>query len=187
MLFRSKKKACLVIQPGEFGELAPVFNSILDLPTQLPALYDIRGGGLTWVGSYVPPTNVAEGCREGEKILRDLGIFPVVVLRPMKSDHYFVLRFIMAFDSSKVEQVEKARKAVDMVSDVILKVGGTPYKMSPPVAKKIWSIADPEFYNLIARVKDLLDPNSILNPGKLLINGTPNHPYKLKDLTGGSQ
>ncbi len=60
-----KKQAALVIRPVEFGELAPIFNSILDLPAQLPAFYDLRGGGLTWVGSYVPPTSVADGLAKG--------------------------------------------------------------------------------------------------------------------------
>jgi FAD/FMN-containing dehydrogenase len=98
-----------------------------------------------------------------------------------------VLRFIIAFDSAKIEELKKARKAIDGVSEVILDIGGTPYKMSPSVAKKVWSKADPEYYNLIAKVKDLLDPNGIMNPGKLVVNGTPNHPRELKDLTGGQQ
>jgi glycolate oxidase len=179
------KQAALMIEPKEFGELAPIFNSILDLPAQLPAFYDLRGGGLTWVGSYVPPSNVADGLAKGITILHDLGFFPVCVLRPMKSDHYFVLRFIISFNSASQEEVASARKAIDGVSDVILETGGVPYKMSPTVAKKVWEHTDPEFYKLLARVKDLMDPNGIMNPGKLLINGTPNQPYTPKDLTGG--
>ncbi len=179
-----RKQEALVIKPEEFGELADVFNSILDLPAQLPAFYDLRGGGLTWVGSYVPHTNVADGLAKGHEILKELDFFPVVVLRPMKKDHYFVLRFIIAFNSSDKREVERAREAVDRVADVILDCGGTPYKMAPPIAKKIWDKADPSFYEFIAKIKDCVDPKGILNPGKLLVNGTPKNPYKLKDLTG---
>ena len=181
-----KKKRALVIKPSEFGDLEPVFMSILDLPAQLPAFYDLkRGGGLTWVGSYVPPSKVADGLANGIKVLADLGFFPVGVLRPMKSDHYFVLRFIIPFNSSSLEEVRRVRKAIDGVSDVILDVGGCPYKMAPQIAKKIWAQADPSFYDLIAKIKDVLDPNFIMNPGKLLVNGTPKNPYVLKDLNGG--
>ncbi len=179
------KQAALYIQPKEFGELEPVFNSILDLPAQLPAFYDLRGGGLTWVGSYVPPTNVADGLKKGVKAIQDLGFFPVGVLRPMKSDHYFVLRFIIAFDSSKPEEVKKAQQGITDVAKIILETGGCPYKMSPRVAKQIWDKADPSFYDFIAKIKDCVDPNGIMNPGKLLINGTPGHPYTPKDTTGG--
>jgi FAD/FMN-containing dehydrogenase len=180
-----KKQAALVIQPKEFGELEPVFNSILDLPAQLPAFYDLRGGGLTWVGSYVPPTNVADGLRKGIDFIKDLGFMPVGVLRPMKENHYFVLRFIIAFNSSDKEDVIKARQAIDGVAKIILETGGCPYKMSPSVAKLIWEKADPSFYKFIAKIKDCVDPNGILNPGKILIHGTDKHPRKPSDTTGG--
>ncbi|MBD3351081.1 MAG: FAD-binding protein [Candidatus Lokiarchaeota archaeon] len=182
----TRKQEALVIRPKEFGELAGVFNSILDLPAQLPAFYDLRGGGLTWVGSYIPHTNVADGVAKGHKILKKLGFFPVVVLRPMKQDHYFVMRFIIAFNSSDQKEIANARKAVEKVADVVLESGGTPYKMAPPIAKRIWKKADPSFYDFIAKIKDCVDPNGILNPGKLLVNGTPKNPYKLKDLTGNT-
>jgi FAD/FMN-containing dehydrogenase len=181
------KKAALVIQPKEFGELEPVFNSILDLPAQLPAFYDIRGGGLTWVGSYVPPTSVADGLAAGHEILKKHNFFPVVVLRPMKENHYFVLRFIIAFNSSSIEENRHARECIKEVADVIMDIGGTPYKMAPSIASRIWERADPSFYKFLAQIKDCVDPNGILNPGKLLVNGTPKNPYKLKDLTGGQK
>ncbi|MHA1340374.1 MAG: FAD-binding oxidoreductase [Promethearchaeota archaeon] len=183
-----KKQDALVIEPKEFGDLEPVFMSILDLPAQLPAFYDLkRGGGLTWVGSYVPPSNVADGLKRGVKLLKKFGFFPIGVLRPMKSDHYFVLRFIIPFNSSNLEEIRLVRKAIDGVAEIILDIGGTPYKMAPHIASKIWERADPNFYNLIARIKDCLDPNGIMNPGKILVNGTPKNPYKLKDLTGGQE
>jgi FAD/FMN-containing dehydrogenase len=181
-----KDKDCLMIFPEEFGELEKVFASILDLPAQLPAFYDLqRGGGLTWVGSYVPITQVADGLMAGSKVLSDRGFFPIGVLRPMKGDHYFVLRFIIPFNKSSNEEINKVRDAIEHVADVILDIGGVPYKMSPPIARKIWTRGDKNFYELIAKIKDLLDPNAILNPGKLLVFGTPNHPYTLPDLYQG--
>jgi len=179
-----KRQNALVIEPKEFGELEPVFMSILDLPTQIPAFYDLKGGGLTWVGSYVPPTNVADGLIKGTEILNKYQFFPVGVLRPMKSDHYFVLRFIIPFNSSDIDEIKKVRNAIGELTDLILDIGGVPYKMAPHMAEKIWSRGDPNFYNLIARIKDCLDPNGIMNPGKILVKGTPKNPYKLKDLTG---
>ncbi len=178
-----KKKASLLIQPEEFGALEPVFNSILDLPAQLPAFYDIqRGGGLTWVGSYVPVSQVADGLLAGSKVLADHGLFPVGVLRPMKGDHYFVLRFIIPYNCDDEEEISQVRQAISGVADVILDIGGVPYKMAPPIAEKIWERADSSFYALLARLKDCLDPNGILNPGKVLTRGTPEHPYELVNL-----
>jgi FAD/FMN-containing dehydrogenase len=128
---------------------------------------------------------VAEGCANGLDVIKKYGFFPVVVLRPMKADHYFVLRFIIAFDSSIIEEAKKARMAINDIAKVILDIGGTPYKMAPLVAKQIWAKSDPSFYKFIAQIKDCLDPNGILNPGKILIDGSPQNPYKLRDLSGG--
>ncbi|MHA1716905.1 MAG: FAD-binding protein, partial [Promethearchaeota archaeon] len=94
----AKAKPPLLMLPTEdFGQFKNMFMSILDLPTQLPALYDLKaGGGLTWVGSYVPSSTVHIGLKKGENIHKKKNFFPVVVLRPMKQDHYFVLRFILS-------------------------------------------------------------------------------------------
>ncbi len=169
--FVSKKmKDAMLIPPDDFAGLKDVFMSILDLPAQLPAFYDLKGGGLTWVGSYVPPPVVAEGLRRGEEALRKYGFFPVGVLRPMKSDHYFVLRFIVPFNSADETEKEKIKLATREVADIILDIGGVPYKMAPWMAQKIWKKADPSFFNLLKRIKDLIDPHGIMNPGKLFVN-----------------
>jgi hypothetical protein len=168
--FVSKQmKDAMLIPPDDFAGLKGVFMSILDLPAQLPAFYDLKGGGLTWVGSYVPPPVVAEGLRRCEAALRKYGLFPVGVLRPMKSDHYFVLRFIVPFNSVDESEKDSVRKATREVADTILDIGGVPYKMAPWMAQKIWKKADPSFFTLLQRVKNLLDPNGIMNPGKLFV------------------
>ncbi|MHA1732934.1 MAG: FAD-binding oxidoreductase [Promethearchaeota archaeon] len=167
-----KKKNAMLIQPDDFGDLKPVFMSILDLPAQLPAFYDVqRGGGLTWVGSYVPPPVVAEGLERGEKILNKWGFFPVGVLRPMKHNHYFVLRFIIPYNQGDQDTLDRVKMATREVADLILDIGGVPYKMAPWAAKKIWSRAEGSgFFELLQRVKKLLDPNEIMNPGKLVVD-----------------
>lgn len=164
-----KKQDALMIPPDDFGELKPAMMSILDLPAQLPAFYDLRGGGLTWLGSYVPPSRVGEGVKRCKKIILDQGLFPVGVLRPMKNDHYFVMRFIIPFDSSNQEEIDRVKIALKEVCKVVLDIGGVPYKMAPWAAKIVWNKADPSFYKLIKRVKNMLDPNNIMNPGKLLV------------------
>jgi len=164
-----KKQEALMIPPDDFGEMKPALMSILDLPTQLPALYDLKGGGLTWVGSYVPPSRVSEGVARCKKIILDQGLFPVGVLRPMKADHYFVMRFIIPFDSSNQEEIERVKIALKGLCEVILDVGGVPYKMAPWAAKMTWEKGDPSFYKLLKRVKEMLDPNDILNPGRLFV------------------
>ncbi|MHA1679821.1 MAG: FAD-binding oxidoreductase [Promethearchaeota archaeon] len=168
-LCKKAKPPVLMLPTSDFGELKNVFMSILDLPTQLPALYDLKGGGgLTWVGSYVPSSMVHIGMKKGEEIHRKNNFFPVVVMRPMKQDHYFVLRFILAFDRRIEEETIRARKTLEELADVILDdCRGVPYKPASWAVDRIKQRADPEFVKLINRVKEFLDPKGIMNPGRL--------------------
>lgn len=190
-LFRAKYKTlkkfmkdqdALMIPPDDFGDLKPAMMSILDLPAQLPAFYDLRGGGLTWVGSYVPPSRVGEGIQRCRDIVLRHNLIPVGVLRPMKGDHYFVLRFIIAFNSVDAEEIERVRMALREICQVVLDIGGVPYKMAPWAAKMVWKKADPSFYKLLTRVKNLLDPNGIMNPGNLFVMEDSKINKKIKEV-----
>ena len=173
---RTLKKACnkakppvLLLPTGDFGELKDVFMSILDLPTQLPALYDLKaGGGLSWVGSYIPASRVHIGMKKGEEIHKKNKFFPVIVLRPHKQDHYFVLRFILAFDKRSKEETKIARQTLQELAAVILDdCKGVPYKPAGWAVKMIQERADPASIEFLKRVKKFMDPKNILNPGRL--------------------
>ncbi len=47
--------------------------------------------------------------------------------------------------------------------------GGVPYKMAPWAAKMTWEKGDISFYKLLKKVKEMMDPNNIMNPGRLLV------------------
>jgi len=152
----------------DFGDLKKVFMSILDLPIQQPALYDLKaGGGLSWVGSYVPSSLVHIGMKKGEEIHKKNNFFPVIVLRPHKQDHYFVLRFILTFDRKSAEETTRARKTLQELAAVILDdCHGVPYKPAGWAVKMIQERADPASIAFLKRVKEFMDPDHIMNPGR---------------------
>ncbi|MEX2714757.1 MAG: FAD-binding oxidoreductase [Candidatus Sigynarchaeum springense] len=168
-LCKKAKPPVLLLPTQDFGDLQKVFMSILDLPTQLPALYDLKaGGGLTWVGSYVPASRVHIGLKKGEEIHKKNHFFPVIVLRPHKQDHYFVLRFILAFDRRSKEETARARQTLKELAAVILDdCKGVPYKPAGWAVEMIQERADPASIEFIKRVKAFMDPNHIMNPGRL--------------------
>lgn len=159
------KPPVLMLPTEDFGDLKNVFMSILDLPTQLPALYDLKAaGGLTWVGSYVPASMVHRGLKKGEDIHKENHFFPVVVLRPMKHDHYFVLRFILSFNRLDPDETKRARSTLQELATVILDdCKGVPYKPAAWAWELIKERADPEFIALMERIKKFFDPKGIMN------------------------
>ncbi|MHA1380107.1 MAG: FAD-binding oxidoreductase [Candidatus Helarchaeota archaeon] len=153
----------------DLADIGKKIDNFMDLPTQIPPLYDLReGGGLSWVGSYVPLNRWLEGCERGTKVMEKYGFVPGVLHRPMKTGHYSVMRFYIPFNKDDPEELKKVRAMCNELVDIVLDVGGIPYKVPAWAAKKVFNKADPNFVELMKRVKNLLDPNGIMNPGRLI-------------------
>ena len=153
----------------DLADIGKKVDDFMNLPTQIPPLYDLReGGGLSWVGSYVPLNKWLEGCQRGIKIMDKYGFLPGVLHRPMKVGHYAVLRFYIPFNKSDSNEMKQVREMCNELVDVVLDVGGVPYKVPAWAAKKVFAVADPNFVDIMKKVKNLLDPNGIMNPGRLI-------------------
>ena len=75
----------------------------------------------------------------------------------------------MPFNSIDQEEIERVKETIEGICEIILDIGGVPYKMAPWAAKMVWEKSDISFYKLLKRIKDLLDPNNIMNPGRLYV------------------
>jgi FAD/FMN-containing dehydrogenase len=58
------------------------------------------------------------------------------------------------------------RSASGELAVVVLDHGYVPYTPSPPPAARILDRADPGFVALLTRVRDALDPDRRMNPGR---------------------
>lgn len=81
--------------------------------------------------------------------------------------HYGMLRAMIPFNKQSAEETENARQAIVECLKVDLDEGGIPYKPPVDFAVEINKRADPGYLMLLKKIKDLLDPNDIMNPGKL--------------------
>ena len=147
-------------------EVVPRYAKLAELPTTLDFLLDFPGGGLTWVGSYGPGVNWLSGAEKGLTLLEEHGFPPFLVARPMQGGHYFVLRFVACFDKRDPSEVDRVRTVMGLLADLVLDHGYVPYKASADAAHRILDRADPGFVDLFARVRDLLDPERRMNPGR---------------------
>ena len=59
----------------------------------------------------------------------------------------------------------RAEKALEDSNEAALRIGGIPWKAEAPAQKNILKQMEPNTYNLMNRIRKVLDPNGIMNPG----------------------
>lgn len=147
-------------------KLLPGMAKLAEMPTTLDFLLDFPGGGLAWVGSYGPPASWVAGAEAGMACLEHHGFPPFLVARPMEGGRYHVLRFVACFDRGDAEEVERVRACMGELADLVLDHGYVPYKASADAAARILERADPGWTALLTRIRDALDPERRMNPGR---------------------
>ncbi|MBN2230090.1 MAG: FAD-binding oxidoreductase [Candidatus Thorarchaeota archaeon] len=122
--------------------------------------------GLTWVGTYIHPKYWATALEGGRKIVEKYDFELMAFLKPMNMLHFAEFKFIIRFPKD-VQTVERVRQCNEELLDFALSLKAIPYKTPVWSARKLKKLADPSFFELIKRIKKLLDPNNIMNPGRL--------------------
>jgi FAD/FMN-containing dehydrogenase len=169
VLARLRNQGRTVEDPLEVDSLIrinPGYSKLAEFPTTLDFLLDYGPGGLTWVGSYGPASRWAEGVDRCFEILEEEGFPPILVARPMKGGHFWVLRFILHFDRQDDQDVERTRRALGRLADALLDLQYIPYKAPSWAVEKIRERDTHGFFDLMEKVKGCLDPKGILNPGR---------------------
>jgi len=148
-------------------KFVPEFARFADFPMTLDFL--LEEGGLTWVGTYGPSSLWGTALRKVEKVLDKHGLPHLAVLRPMKGGHFGVLRFITIFNKKEPQEVIRARKVNEAVCDIVLELGFIPYKAPAWAVKKFYERMDKQAIEMIKKIKNIIDPQRIMNPGRWLL------------------
>jgi hypothetical protein len=169
VILRCRKEGMDLEDPLDVDSLItinPEYSKLAEFPTTLDFLLDYGPGGLTWVGSYGPGRNWALGADRCFEILEKACFPPILVSRPMKGGHFWVLRFILHFDRKNRDDVARTRQALRSMADVLLELGYIPYKSPQWAVEKIRARDQHGFFQLMEKIKHCLDPNRIMNPGR---------------------
>ncbi|HEV8325628.1 MAG TPA: FAD-binding oxidoreductase [Myxococcota bacterium] len=153
------------IEMDTLVRLDPRFAKFADYPTRLDFLLDHRGGGLSWVGTYGPQARLERAAERAVAILRAHGFPPLLVSRPMRGGHFAVLRFIVTFDRTDDGEAQNVRACNRALVEALVDEGFVPYKMPGWAARQLREKFDPGFVALMERIKKLLDPQGLMNPG----------------------
>ena len=129
----------------------------------------MAGAGISWPGTFTPANKWAPVYTEWKKVLIGHNLSPSVRMSMYRGVHYGMLRAMIPFNKQSADETENARRAIVECLKIDLDHGGIPYKPPVDFGNEINKRAHPGYLMLLRRVKRMLDPNDIMNPGKLAI------------------
>lgn len=151
------------ISRGEGGYLG--FVRGLERP-QISKMSDYRkGGGVEYVGSIMPIDRYPKCYRRGREISERHGIPYTVTGRCIGAGHSMMFAWTYAFNRADPATIVQAREALHETDDLVLDLGGVLWKPGTYGQKLLLERLDPGARELMRKVKKLLDPNRIMNPG----------------------
>jgi len=125
-----------------------------------------RIGGLTWIGTMGPISQWAKAVEKLLPVFDKYRLIREVALTGFRGGHYGMIRSVAGFNRSDPDEVERVRKCMREVAIVVLDCGFIPYKAPYWVVEEMMRRGDPNWVELLGRVKRMLDPNNIMNPGR---------------------
>jgi len=157
---------------ARFMKLPPkYYDTFLEQPQFAAIAADFRkGGGFEYVGSFMPLEKIPEAIEKARDISLKYGIVPTQVSRIIGRGHNVMFAASYSFNRADPDDMEKARNALHETNELVLKLGGIPWKAEMAGQKLIIEKMDPTYKMLLKTIRNILDPNGIMNPGNWEVN-----------------
>jgi FAD/FMN-containing dehydrogenase len=124
------------------------------------------GGGLMWVGTYGPMSRWLETAKKGCELQDKYDITRSCYTRIMNEGHFAGLRWMLPYDKGDPALVQRIRDLCAEQLDLVLETGYIPYKTPGWAVRRLEEKVSPDWRKLHRRIKQMLDPNNIMNPGR---------------------
>jgi len=141
-------------------------NIYLEKPIFASGAADYRkGGGFEYVGAFMPLEKIPEAYEKGAEVSRKYGIPPTLGSRLIGGTHTIVMFFSYSFNRADANDMKNARDALHETNKLALDLGGIPWKAELNGQKLTIDKMDPSYKKLLKTIRNILDPNGIMNPG----------------------
>jgi len=153
---------------GGFVPIPPNMKKLfLEAPmTGLTAFADLKkGGGFEYVGGIMPVDLFPEAYRSGIEISVRHKTTYSTGARVIGVGHCMMFYFAYPFNRADPSDVKRAQGALEETNQVVLEMGGIPWKAEVSAQQQIIRKMDPNTFELMNRLRKVLDPKGIMNPG----------------------
>lgn len=166
-LIRASVKKYIDDKTGGFAPVPPAAKAeMLKAPNPVPtqAADERKGGGFEYVGAIMPIELFGKAFKLGVGISEKLKINNLMSARVI-GGHCMMFSYTYAFNRAIDAEVDLARNALHETNMAVLELGGIPWKAEAPAQKEIIKHMDPNTFELMKRLRSVLDPKGIMNPG----------------------
>jgi FAD/FMN-containing dehydrogenase len=124
-----------------------------------------KGGGFRYCGAILPVERFADAWRKGTEIAHKHEREFLTGVQILGHCHSMNFCFVYTFNRGDDRDVQLVRDAMQEANQVALELGGMPWKAEASAQTLIMQRMDPNTVELIKRIRKVLDPNGIMNPG----------------------
>jgi len=124
-----------------------------------------KGGGLEYSGPITPIEKYPDFVRKLEELAKKYKLFYASSARVIDGGHCMMFSFSYTFNRANPDEMNRAKTALDEAAEFALEQGGIIWKPNINEQKMMMDRMDPNTLNLMTKIKALLDPNGIMNPG----------------------
>jgi glycolate oxidase len=124
-----------------------------------------KGGGFEYVGAFIPLHIVPDMIKIGTDISLKHGIVPTMGARLIGQGHSAMFFISYSFNRADPKDMQNARDALHETNKAALNIGGIPWKAEVAGQQQILEKLNPNYKKLLKSIKNLIDPNGIMNPG----------------------
>jgi glycolate oxidase len=124
-----------------------------------------KGGGFEYSGPIAPIETYPDFFRKLEELALNYNLSYASAARVIDGGHCMMFSFSYTFNRADGDEMDRAKKALDEAAEFSLEHGGVIWKPNIDEQKMMMARMDPNTLNLMGKIKELLDPNGIMNPG----------------------